>query len=244
MKFEAVAKAAVLLAGGAAFATAAAAQSESVIYSFPTHSGAYSRLYEDATGALYGSEAYRPGKKGSIYQLTEKKGVWIERPLFEFDGSDGKNPLGGLVQDSSGALYGTTMHGGTSNLGTVFALAPAGSKQWSESVILDFDGGNGRTPDSNLIIGKTGALFGTASSGGTANCGTVFELAQSGNSWTETTLYNFQGGSDGCEPLGGLHLGSTEGTLYGTTEYGGADNLGTVFLVKEVHGQWKEQLLY
>jgi uncharacterized repeat protein (TIGR03803 family) len=83
-----------------------------------------------------------------------------------------------------------------------------------------------------LVFGKDGVLYGTTSSGGPANAGTVYSLtppAAPGGAWTETVLYNFTGRSDdGSSPNGPLVIGGG-GVLYGTTFVAGTNNLGIVF---------------
>jgi len=73
---------------------------------------------------------------------------------------------------------------------------------------------------------RGGNLYGTTSAGG-AGCGTVFKLTHTGSAWVETTLYTFQGGMDGAMPQARVVFGP-DGTLYGTTTYGGS-GAGTVF---------------
>ena len=97
------------------------------------------------------------------------------------------------------------------------------------TTIFSFDGANGENPYyGSLVQGTNGSLYGTASSGGSNDGGTIFELSPSG---VVTTLYDFcsqPGCSDGENPYGGLIQG-TNGNLYGTTWAGGTDNAGTVF---------------
>jgi uncharacterized repeat protein (TIGR03803 family) len=232
------------LAWTALFATAAAAQTESIVYSFPSGAGLYSRLYEDTAGAIYGAEYNGPKGDGAIYQLVEKKGVWKKNQLVAFTRTNGKNPFGGLEQDPSGVLYGTTFGGGTGGSGTVFSLTEGHGRHWSQDVIHDFVRSDGSELESNIVIGKTGALFGTATEGGSANCGTIYELAEAQGTWTETTLYTFKGGQDGCYPEAGLHTATQEGTLYGSTVIGGTYNQGTVFQFQESNGVWTKTILH
>jgi len=102
------------------------------------------------------------------------------RTLYSFTSqSDGSNPVAGVVIGSGGVLYGTTAAGGTSNAGTVFSLTPPASPggAWTENVLHSFTGGiDGADPVAALVIGKNGVLYGTTSSGGASNAGTVFAL--------------------------------------------------------------------
>lgn len=145
-------------------------------------------------------------------------------------GSDGQNPLDGMVKDSAGNLYGTTDAGGVNNCGgtgscgTIFKITPNGQ----ETVIYAFKGGSdGGHPHGTPIIDKKGNIYGTTSDGGSANYGTVYELAANG---TKTVLYSFKGGSDGQQPLAGVTMGK-KGVLYGTTYQGGSPGFGTVFML-------------
>jgi uncharacterized repeat protein (TIGR03803 family) len=179
----------------------------------------------------------------------------VESVLYRFKGgTDGATPYAGLVADKAGNLYGTTVAGGTSNVGAVFEVSPPGSA-WTEGVLYSFAGGtDGASPWAGLIFDKAGNLYGTTASGGgtscTGGCGTVFELsppAVQGGSWTETVLYRFAGGNDGSSPWAGLIL-DAKGNLYGTTGSGGGkSNGGTVFQLAPPATQgapWTETVLH
>jgi len=152
--------------------------------------------------------------------------------LYEFQGSpDGESPYGGLVEDSTGAFYGTTEAGGknscgSTGCGTVYKLA--GTK---ESWVYSFKGypKDGQTPGYiNLVTDGKGNFYGTTAYGGngpcklngiSVGCGTIFEITSAG---VETPLYSFQWGpKDGAGPNSTLILDSATGVLYGTTEGGG-----------------------
>jgi uncharacterized repeat protein (TIGR03803 family) len=193
-------------------------------------------------GALYGTTEYGgTSNSGTVYSLTPPAspgGAWTETVLHNFAGrSDGANPQAGVVIGKDGLLYGTTFLGGTSNLGTVFSLTPPTSPggAWTETVLYSFTGGNdGADLSAGAVIGSGRVLYGTTSSGGTSNAGTVFSLtppASPGGTWTETVLHSFTGGDDGDDPVGALVIGGN-GVLYGTTSSGGASNAGTVFALK------------
>jgi len=130
-----------------------------------------------------------------------------------------------------------------------------------EKIVLSFNATDGMTPLSGFVADKKGNLYGVTSIGGNGDCpdyggqgcGTVFELtppAQEGGAWTETVLYNFQGGADGDELVGGLILDES-GNLYGVTELGGGGSCtygcGTVFELSPpaVKGDaWTKSTLY
>src|SRR3984885_8924073 len=144
---------------------------------------------------------------GTVFKLAPGG---AETELYTFQGgSDGGTPLGNLVSDEDGNLFGTTASGGDMALcagkgcGVVFEVAATGG----ETVLHTFQGGeDGLIPAAGLIMDGSDNLFGTTShGGGSANCdggcGTVFEVAPDG---TETVLYAFQGGTDGCLPMASL----------------------------------------
>jgi uncharacterized repeat protein (TIGR03803 family) len=156
-----------------------------------------------------------------------------------------------VVIAKGGVLYGTTVYGGSSNAGTVFALTPPRSPggSWRKRVLYNFAGGTDASEPHLLVIGKNGVLYGTTGSGGTSGYGTVFSLTPptaAGGSWTEGVLYSFSGGSDGGGPQEGLVIGSG-GVLYGTTYTGGGSAWGTVFSLTppaSPGGSWTEAVVY
>jgi uncharacterized repeat protein (TIGR03803 family) len=182
--------------------------------------------------------------------------IWAaghERVLHTFLGKPGMHPQSGLISDTSGNLYGTTIEGGRvctddeSGCGIVFSMTPT-STGWSYSVLYRFKGGHdGAHPGGNLIVDTAGSLFGTTTGGSQSNCGTIFELAPtSGDGWRETVLHRFQGGSDGCGPIGGLVFDQA-GNLYGATAAGGTGcrlSCGTVFELSPTSSGWVETILY
>jgi uncharacterized repeat protein (TIGR03803 family) len=157
-----------------------------VIHSFADSDGAspVAGLISDAKGALYGTTADGGSGAcyagcGTVFKLTPSALGYTESVLYSFTGSpDGSAPYGNLVFDKNGALHGTTRGGGvpSCDCGTIFKLTRSGSG-YAESVMHSFSGNtDGASPYAGLIIDKQGALYGTASSGGSAGNGTVFEL--------------------------------------------------------------------
>lgn len=145
--------------------------------------------------------------------------------LYNFtDGSDGANPIGGLVRDSVGNLYGTTANGGVGS-GVVFKISSTNVF----SVLYSFSGGDGSSPQSGLTRDALGNLYGTTYSGGTGGLGVVFKLDPVTK--VLTILHSFVGGAaDGAKPRSTLYR-DTAGNLYGTTEFGGASGAGVVFKI-------------
>lgn len=186
-----------------------------------------------ADGKIYGT-TYEGGPHltGTVFEMQHSAG-WTEKPIYTFQGlpfgknTDGTNPTSGVIFDRAGNLYGTTDYGGSAGVGTVYELVPDGKGNWAESVLYTFtDGKDGGHPNG-LIMDSAGNLYG--STGGHNTFGSVFKLSPgSGGKWKFTVLYDFKGGKDGANPSGALVL-DAHGNLYGTTTFGGSNNLGAVF---------------
>lgn len=183
----------------------------------------------DVDGALYGTTVHGGVAScycGTVFEVTLSG---AEIVLHSFTGApDGFGPEYGLL-DVNGTLYGTTASGGAHGDGTVFAITTSGK----ETVLHSFAGEpDGADPKASLT-NVNGTLYGTTYSGGancspSGGCGTVFTITKSGR---ETVLYSFKGGSgDGEHPTQSA-LVDVNGTLYGTSKRGGADNRGTVFSI-------------
>lgn len=175
-------------------------------------------------GTASGSSDYSNSSDyGDIFHVTPD-GTFSILYSFNNDG-DGANPHCALVQGTDGNLYGTCSGRGYLGAGTVFQVTTNGAL----TTLYTFtDLGDGYSPEAGLIQGKDGNFYGTSSGfddGGYYNYGAVFSITTNG---TFTTLYSFTDGSDGGDPYGPL-LQSTDGTLYGTTEEGGSNGLGTIF---------------
>ncbi len=157
---------------------------------------------------------------------------------------DGEYPEAGLIMDTNGNFFGTTAHGGTAGYGTVFELAK-GTNSYTETILHSFGSGtDGQNPRAGLIMDANGNLYGTTSNGGTAGYGTVFELAPSNGSYTETVLHSFGATPDGQYPEAGLIMDAS-GNLYGTTSDGGtAGGYGTVFELAKGASGYTETVLH
>jgi uncharacterized repeat protein (TIGR03803 family) len=180
---------------------------------------------------------------GILFQLTPQ----TENVLHNFTaGRDGFGPGGGVVFDPIGNVYGMTPDGGSYSEGTIYEAWRAG-RRWHEKVIHAFTGGtDGGVGSLGLLLRDTaGNLYGVAEIGGAHDAGTVFKLrATSRKRWKLTTLYAFKGQPDGGSPYGGL-VADSAGDLYGTTYYGGASGMGSVFeLARGAHGRYRERVLY
>jgi uncharacterized repeat protein (TIGR03803 family) len=223
------------------------AWTETILYSFQNQAdGGFpaAGLLTDKTGALYGTTPYSGDfGEGTVFKLTpptRQGNPWTESVLYTFGLSgapdDGNQPMAGLIADSNGALYGTTIFGGTQGDGAVFMLTPpsGGQTTWTETTLYSFmNNGDGALPGAALLLQKRNLYGTTEGTGGTGSYGSVFQLAPPAagmTAWTETTMYKFAGTSDGKYPVSAL-VADSAGNLYGTAETGGPHNCGVAFEV-------------
>ena len=208
----------------------------------------------DTAGNLFGttSTGVGPGctqrECGTVFELSPTSSGWTEKVIYSFTGGiDGSNPYGGMVFDGSGNLYGTTAFGGSKACacGTVFELSPS-SSGWTQSVIHTFqpNSTDGGRPYAGLVFDVDNNLYGTTQNGGVYGRGCVFRLKPKGKRWTFALLHSFLfDGKDGFNPLAPVVLDG-QGNIYGTTEYGGSRDYGTVFKLAPIkNGNWKETVL-
>jgi uncharacterized repeat protein (TIGR03803 family) len=173
-------------------------------------------------GTLYGTAEGGVNGYGVVFSVPITGGT--PTALAAFNSSNGVSPAGTLAVVGN-SLYGTTADGGPNfyDHGTVFSLPISGG---TPTVLAAFDGNNGYYPNELTLIGST--FYGTTVNGQgmpTAD-GTVFSLPISGGETTTLATFN---SSDGANPNAGLTI--VGNTLYGTTQYGGANDDGTVFSV-------------
>jgi uncharacterized repeat protein (TIGR03803 family) len=208
-----------------------------------------------ADGALYGTTGYggiygQCGPYhlpcGTAYKLTPSGSTYTESILWNFgNGHDGALPSSGLVADAGGALYGTTVIGGSRSGGTVYKLAPAGSG-YTESVVHAFVGRDGcKDPYGGVLLDQTGALYGTTSFGGEHERGCVYKLTPSGTRY-RATVHSFE--PKGPETPDTPLVAGPSGMLYGTSDNGGGhrglDGQGTVFAVHVTASTLTTELLH
>ena len=188
---------------------------------------------------------------GTVFELTPRTtpppgepGFDERTTIYRFSGPDGNWPLGEVIFDPNGNIFGTTPDGGTHDGGTVFELARVGT-QWRHSVLYNFTGfADGAQPLAGLIMDSAGNLYGTNDQGGgSCYCGVVFELSPSSGGWTYHVLHTFEPPTDGGWPYAGLTLDAA-GNLYGTTSGAGPAGGGTVFELSPVAGGWNFQVIY
>jgi uncharacterized repeat protein (TIGR03803 family) len=216
---------------------------EKVLYNFTggSNGGApYGVVIRDSAGDIYGTTAYGRNKTcavygagcGVVYKLSPS-GKETVRYTFT-GGADGGVPLSGLVRDSTGYFYGTTLGGGdpacyvptdytSQGCGVVYKMSPQGI----QTVLHIFTGGSdGAAPYGGVIRDSSGNLYGTTYGGGTYGFGVIYRIDPSGS---ETILYNFGAlVGDPVNPESGV-IRDAAGNLYGTTFSGGAYGNGTVY---------------
>lgn len=178
------------------------------------------KLLRDKSGNVYGTAFGGANGFGIVYKISN---IGTYSILHSFSGPpDGAYPLADVIMDRDGNLIGTTTMGGQVDNGAVFKLAPDGS----ESVLYSFGGkSDGRNPATGLYRDRQGNLFGPTYRGGTADLGTIFELAPDG---IESVLYSFTGPPDGAYPISNLVIDRND-NFYGTTYMGGHNGFGTVY---------------
>ncbi len=191
----------------------------------------------DSAGNLYGTTSEGGVYNyGTVYELspeppsgcpsgTNPGNGWCETVIYSFQGgpTDGANPSGGLVQDSSGNLYGTTV-AGTNLGGSVYELSPNGSGGWTESVIYPVDMVNGY--GFGLAIDAAGNLYGIDAEEH------VFKLSLINDAWTATNIYTFEWGDPSGTPAVGIG-----GAVLGTTVFGGRGGMGTIWVLTPRQGK-------
>jgi uncharacterized repeat protein (TIGR03803 family) len=136
--------------------------------------------------------------------------------------------------------------GGAYGLGTIYKIHQEHNGTWNLTVIHAFTGGaDGATGSAGRMVLRHGRLFGAVTAGGTYGSGVVFELRPTGGGeWNFRTIYSFRGQPDGSFPYGAL-LFDRVGNIYGTTYYGGANGIGSVYqLSPRAIGEWNESVLY
>jgi uncharacterized repeat protein (TIGR03803 family) len=132
-------------------------------------------LIADKSGNLYGTtHSGGSGANGTVFELSGPNHTTLTT-LVNFNGANGQVPAAGLIADSSGNLYGTTLAGGSGLYGTVFELS--GPNHTTLTTLANFDRANGQYPQAGLVADSRGNLYGTTSGGPRSTTGTVFELS-------------------------------------------------------------------
>jgi uncharacterized repeat protein (TIGR03803 family) len=191
-------------------------------------------LLAGGDGMLYGTTTSGGAAGGgAVFKLNPDGTGYSILHHFDTNGGDGNFPIGGMVEGRDGALYGTTLKGGSKGTGTVFKLSKDGS---GYSILYNFVGntnGDGAFPNGGVIEATNGVLYGTTGGGGTNNQGTVFSLSRDGSDYSLLHLFGMSTG-DGAGPTAGP-VQASDGVLYGVTGGGGTNRSyngstpGTVF---------------
>ena len=217
-------------------ANAARAQTVTIIANLTNATGTspdYAALVQGIDGNFYGTAQDNGplGSGGSVFKVTPEGTVMA---ITGFETQNSSTPAGGLLEDQEGNFFGTlSQSGSTAKMeGAVFKITPSGTLTY----LLTFNNNNGADPQCTLVRAIDQNLYGTATLGdpvddglgGANGDGVVFRL---GGTPSFQILHVFSGSAtDGSQPAAGL-LQASDGNFYGTTQYGGANNDGTVFRI-------------
>ena len=202
-------------------------QTFSLMYNFGSNPGdpnvgvAPGAIVQGRDGNIYTtSELGGANNGGTIFQITPGGALTV---LYNFDGTTGLIPFGGLTLGTDGNFYGTTEGGGASSDGVIFKFTPPSTL----TMLYQFTGGaDGAFPYAAPIQGLDGNLYGTVAEGGRLHKGSVYKLTPAGKF---TTLHSFNG-KDGANLKAPLVQGA-DGNFYGTAELGGSGSSGTIFRI-------------
>lgn len=229
-------------------------------------------IVRDAAGNLFGTAKFGGTIQnqcligcGVVFELKRnRQDEYRFIKLYDFCAKrkcvEGGEPSANLVIDTAGNLYGTTTISGASNAGTAFQLVPDGAGGWKANVLHSFcsaagcaDGGNPEAgvtysgAESGALYDGQSPLYGTAPNGGANVTGVVYQLSQTGGTWSEQVLHDFcsqTGCADGARPISALRVDAA-GNLYGATPFGGnVSNTGVVYRLSESGGSWGLTVLH
>jgi uncharacterized repeat protein (TIGR03803 family) len=186
----------------------------------------YGTTFHGGSGDQWTTDHGYPGDNGTVFRLTPADGLFTTLVKFSVTNGSGPNELA-LGRD--GSFYGTSMWGGSNNLGTVFRVTTNGVLTTLFS-FKDYIRGDGANPAAGLVLGSDSNFYGTTSQGGNYGFGTVFQFSAAGGL---RKLADFDH-RNGATPMAEMVLGN-DGALYGTTENGGSEigerGYGTVFQI-------------
>jgi uncharacterized repeat protein (TIGR03803 family) len=241
---------AAALAAGFLFTTPACAHGFQVIHNFTNGSDGGVPGYTlvlDKKGRLVGAASQGGANDaGIVFRMRHKKSGWALTPLYNISDTDGQ-PEWGVTLDK-GSIYTNASYvpvfGGS--CGSALKINHS-QGAWQGTLMHTYVQKDDGCPTGNLILDSSGNVYGATQNGGSNGAGTVVELSPSGSTWTETTLYAFQGKSDGGAPYSGLVLDAS-GNLYGAATRGGnsgcGDGCGTVFELSPSQSGWTYTVLY
>ena len=212
---------------------------ETVLYRFTgSADGAvpeYGDLIFDNSGAIYGTTSGNNSSFGSVFKLSKSGGVWTETTLYTFQGGeDGYFPMGGVVMDQAGNLYGTMDTG-------VFEVSPT-QNGWVETVLHVFQyRTDGLSSEAGMIFDNQGNLYSDTFTLGPDGGGTMFEMTPAGGgNWNFQVLYPFDGGNG---TTGTSLIFDAAGNLYGVRG-ANANDYGEAFKMSLVAGAWTYTALH
>ena len=205
--------------------------------------GPWASLVQATNGKFYGITVDGGSTEycGTVFEITSDGKLTT---LHNFDGADGCEPFGALVQAANGDFYGTTEGGGV-NYGTVFEMSPAGALTTLHTFCSLANCADGAYPEASVLQATNGNFYGTTFLGGTSNnssvcgtvgCGTVFEITPAGKLTTLHSFCSLANCTDGFNPAVAL-VQDTDGNFYGTATDGGLASCeydypcGTVFKI-------------
>lgn len=182
--------------------------------------GVDGRLYGTTQG---GGASGASSAQGAIFSLATDGSGFLVLHTFYSGGTEGTTPMGPLVLANDGFFYGTTALGNAGAGGGIFKMAPT---DFAVTVVHSFTPATeGSTPQAGLKQGTDGRLYGTTSGAGASNAGTAFAMTLGGSF---TTLHAFTGATEGRASYASI-IQASNGSYYGTTSQGGANDVGTVF---------------
>ena len=221
--------------------------SETLACSFSATNGTYRPLYpmvnsNASSATFYGTTPANSLNKGTIFSAVWNGTNATCTTLFTIP-NDGvtTNPIGRLVMDSAGNLYGVTTGGLDNGGGELYEFSPSTS---AYTILFQFTGGTAGNSPSAVVRDSLGNFYVTTTQGGTGTCsngcGLIALVKKVSGVYTETVLHNFAGGTaDGSIPEGDITLFSgtafanvSGGILLGTTNQSGANNFGTIYAVQ------------
>jgi len=198
----------------------------------------------DKSDHIYGtSYTWGPGGSGTFWRYSLHTGTFTLLHAFA-DGDDGGLLPAGPKIDHTGMVWGTTETGPNCYYcghGTVWNYDPSTG---TFATLLDLDNFDILAPQSRVVVGKQGNVYGTAfGTSGQYDCGLVYEL-QKANNYAPIVVHQFDNSNgDGCDPFGRVRF-DQPGHLLGTTYDGGDFGDGAVYELKHQNGIWQETILH
>jgi uncharacterized repeat protein (TIGR03803 family) len=179
----------------------------------------YNSLIQSSNGKLYGMTSYDgTNNSGTIFEYD----ITANTYTVKYNLPTYASPLGDLLEVGRDTLYGLTYADSLHPFGTIFSFVPATS---SYTILYSFDSIRGANPQSSLIKGLNGKLYGTASDGGLYGIGSIFSFDPVSRQYAD--IHDFDT-TDGANPIGSLYLAS-DSSLYGMAYDGGTYSDGTIY---------------